>query len=178
MLRNSEQENASPNSTEITRRNMAARAIYGLVSLIGMALCAPVSMYVFARPKAENEKGWIDAGSLGNLPPGAPRSVTVPRVHIDGWKMRSGKDTVWVVRQPDGEVRAFSPLCTHLGCAYHPDKTKGNFLCPCHGSEFSFSGKVLAGPAPRPLDQYAVKIDGDRLWLSPSLIAGEAGRHA
>ena len=178
MSRNTEHVNASESSPELTRRNIAARATYGLFSLIGMALSAPVTVYLFARPKTENEKGWLDAGSLGNLAIGAPRSVSVPRVHVDGWKLRSEKITVWIVRQPDGEVRAFSPQCTHLGCAYHSDKTKGKFVCPCHGSEFSFGGKVLAGPAPRPLDQYAVKVDGDRLWLNESPIAGEAARRA
>ena len=41
-------------------------------------------------------------------------------------------------------------LCTHLGCV--PNKTKEGWLCPCHGSVYDNSGRVLHGPAPRNLD--------------------------
>ena len=44
---------------------------------------------------------------------------------------------------------AISTTCTHLGCAVA--RNKGGFACPCHGSRFDDAGKVVGGPAPRPL---------------------------
>ena len=73
--------------------------------------------------------------------------------------------TAWVVKSPDGKVVAFGPRCTHLGCAHHWDDSKSKFVCPCHNSLFSVNGAVLAGPAPRALDRYAVKIEGNKLLL-------------
>jgi len=64
-------------------------------------------------------------------------------------------------------VTAFAPQCTHLGCAYHWDESSHNFICPCHTSAFSIDGKVLAGPAPRPLDRYTVKVEGNKLQIGP-----------
>ncbi len=59
------------------------------------------------------------------------------------------------------------PICTHLGCAYHWDDPSHTFICPCHTSVFSIDGKVLSGPAPRPLDRYMTKIDDGKLEIGP-----------
>ena len=43
-------------------------------------------------------------------------------------------------------VRFYSDECSHLGC--HINKVDQNgFICPCHGSKYSFDGKVISGPA-------------------------------
>ena len=41
-------------------------------------------------------------------------------------------------------------LCTHLGCV--PSREDDGWLCPCHGSKYDNSGRILHGPAPRNLD--------------------------
>jgi Rieske Fe-S protein len=46
----------------------------------------------------------------------------------------------------------FSSICPHLGCHFNWDTGQNRFICPCHGSEFSFAGDRVAGPAPRGLD--------------------------
>jgi cytochrome b6-f complex iron-sulfur subunit len=56
-------------------------------------------------------------------------------------------------------VVCFSAICTHQGCTVNPDGAK--FACPCHGSMYDAkTGKVLAGPAPAPLPQVAVRVSG------------------
>ena len=86
----------------------------------------------------------------------------------DGWKLISEKATVWVVKRSETEVIAFSPVCTHLGCAYRWEEQKQHFLCPCHSSTFGLDGQVLSGPAPRPLDRYEVRIENGKLLLGPA----------
>ena len=46
----------------------------------------------------------------------------------------------------------FSPICPHLGCRYDWAPADNRFNCPCHGSQYSFDGTHVAGPAPRGLD--------------------------
>lgn len=53
-------------------------------------------------------------------------------------------------------IKAVSAICTHLGCVVR--KNEDGFTCPCHGSSFDRSGKVLAGPAPRDLDWLKVEM--------------------
>jgi len=67
------------------------------------------------------------------------------------------------------EADAYSAVlahCTHRGC--QPDPAGDRLVCPCHGSEFAFTGDVLKGPAERPLDRFEVTTDGTDIiiWLS------------
>lgn len=165
-------------SETISRRNFTVRAIYGLASIMGLALSAPAAMYIFATPKSKRQTGWVDAGTVADLRPGAPQQISVLRLRVDGWKTRTEKDTAWVVKNTDGTLTAFSPRCTHLGCAYRWDAGGDKFVCPCHGSTFSITGKVTSGPAPRPLDRFQTKIEGDRLWLGDVQGADPSKRNA
>ena len=71
-----------------------------------------------------------------------------------------------MVTQPTaGEFKAFSAVCTHMGCTVS-QIADGRIDCPCHGSEYSITdGAVLAGPAPRPLPAKTIKITGDSIFL-------------
>ena len=149
----------------MTRRQISVRAIYGLTSIVGAFLAAPAAMYIFSAPGSNRKTGWIDAGEISALRPGAPVQVPIQRIWLDGWRFRSVREMAWVVINPDRSITAFSSFCTHLGCAYRWREDKALFECPCHGSWFSKSGQVVSGPAPRGLDRYDVKVDGDRLWL-------------
>ncbi len=60
---------------------------------------------------------------------------------------------------PDGGFLALSQTCTHLGCSIGWDEQQKQFVCPCHGSTYNFTGEVLTAPAPRPLDYYPVRIE-------------------
>jgi Rieske Fe-S protein len=57
-----------------------------------------------------------------------------------------------VYRDEDGQLHAVSARCTHLGCLVAFNAAERTWECPCHGSRFDVDGKVLQGPAVRPLD--------------------------
>lgn len=156
---------AEPQIRAITRRSFYIGAIYGIWAVISASLGLPALVYLFFPPKARKQDEWVDAGDVSKLASNAPVELTFRRNRIDGWKVYSEKSTAWVLKKPDNSVVAFGPQCTHLGCAYHWEEGKGQFLCPCHSSIFSADGRVVAGPAPRPLDRYDVKVSGTRLLL-------------
>lgn len=63
----------------------------------------------------------------------------------------------YVIRRPDG-FRALSSVCTHLGCITRYQAGERIIACPCHGSRFDLDGEVLAGPAPRPLPWFEMRL--------------------
>jgi cytochrome b6-f complex iron-sulfur subunit len=67
---------------------------------------------------------------------------------------------VWIVRNSE-EIYALIAICTHLGCSPGWLAGEKKFKCPCHGSGFYSSGINFEGPAPRPLERAAIKIDDD-----------------
>ena len=98
--------------------------------------------------------GGAAAGAL------APTSA----IPVGGGKIFATQLTV--VTQPTaGEFKAFSAVCTHMGCTVS-QIANGRIDCPCHGSEYSITdGAVLAGPAPRPLPAKTIKVTGDSIFL-------------
>jgi nitrite reductase/ring-hydroxylating ferredoxin subunit len=71
-----------------------------------------------------------------------------------------------VVTQPTaGEFKAFSAVCTHMGCIVNQISNQ-TIDCPCHGSQYSITtGAVVAGPAPRPLPAKQIKVSGGSIFL-------------
>ena len=151
--------------TETTRRRFYLTSIYGLWGLITAALGAPALAYLFLPPKVRRESEWVDAGDVTKLQTKVPVEVVFRKNLVDGWKISSEKQTAWVVKLSDQKIVAFGPQCTHLGCAYHWDEGKSQFLCPCHSSVFSADGAVVSGPAPRSLDRYEAKVENGKLLL-------------
>ena len=65
---------------------------------------------------------------------------------------------LYLYRDHEG-IKAVSAVCTHLGCII--EKSSDGFICPCHGSCYDESGRVLSGPAPRNLSWYRVNRAAD-----------------
>ena len=72
-----------------------------------------------------------------------------------------------VVSQPAaGQFKAFSAVCTHMGCLVGT-VSGGTIQCPCHGSRYSIAdGSVAAGPAPRPLPPKQVEVVADSIVVT------------
>jgi len=152
-----------------TRRSFYSAAIAGLGGLMTAALAAPAAAYLLIRPKSQKQSDFVPAADLSQLTVGKPEEVVFRRTRVDGWRVLNEKSTAWVLRKDDQKVIAYAPQCTHLGCAYHWDEKENNFLCPCHTSTFSIDGKVLSGPAPRPLDRFVTKIDQGKILIGTEI---------
>ena len=77
----------------------------------------------------------------------------------------SGKDVL--VARANGRFYALGNRCTHEGCRLSNGRLRdGKIRCPCHGSVFDpLTGKVLQGPAEKPVPVYHIKVENGRIWV-------------
>ncbi len=157
-----------PHTAELTtRRAFYVSWIYGLWALISGAAGLLSGFYLLIPSKRRGSRDLVEAGRIADLPTDEPVEVSFVRSRVDGWRVTKEKSIAWVVKKSETDVVAFSPYCTHLACAYHWEEASRVFLCPCHTTTFSPDGAVIAGPAPRPLDRYTVKLQDGNLLLGP-----------
>jgi Rieske Fe-S protein len=78
-----------------------------------------------------------------------PDATAIPPGH--GAVIRRGAAKIAVARGEDGTVRELSAVCTHLGCIVQWNSIEQTWDCPCHGSRFATDGRVINGPAIKPL---------------------------
>jgi len=148
-----------------SRRRFFQWVTRAAAGLIGLSLAIPLVGYVISPALKRREKPWVEVGEVDELVPGEPKQLEYVATIRDGYLEAETHKAVWAVKQPDGQVTVFSPMCTHLGCGYHWDGEERKFKCPCHGSVYDASGNVLHGPAPRHLDALPSKIENGRLLV-------------
>jgi menaquinol-cytochrome c reductase iron-sulfur subunit len=148
-----------------TRRKFFQWVTRLAATLIGLGLAVPLAGYLISPAFRRRTQPWIPVGRLADLPAGEPRALDYVVTQKDGWMETQTRKAVWAVKQTDGEVTVFSPLCTHLGCGFQWNAPDRSFRCPCHGSVYDVTGKVLAGPAPRPLDVLPSKVEQGELLV-------------
>ena len=71
----------------------------------------------------------------------------------------TGRDD-WVLQLQAGTFTAYDATCTHQGCTVDFVSASVGFACPCHGSRFDPTGRVLNGPAPTDLTAISVSVVG------------------
>ncbi|MFN8007812.1 MAG: Rieske (2Fe-2S) protein [Terriglobia bacterium] len=107
-------------------------------------------------------------------PPQLPEASTneVAAGKIQDLKPNSGKIVKFgsrpalLIRVNDTEWRAFSAICTHLNCTVQYQESTQQIWCACHNGFYDMNGKVVSGPPPRPLEEYAVHVRGDEIVIA------------
>jgi thiosulfate dehydrogenase (quinone) large subunit len=101
--------------------------------------------------------GAVKLGPGSRLPSGQAATYTDPT---------DGSPDI-LIRDTEGNLKAFSAVCTHAGCTVGYEG--GVIVCPCHGGEYSAeTGQVIAGPPPSPLAPKRVLETGGQIYAVPS----------
>ena len=161
-----------PDTPTATRRSFYRLIIQALGAGMAAVIAAPAAVYLLMKPKSAAGEDLVEIANLSELAEGAPQEIVYYRTRVDGWKKTREKATTWVVKTGPSNAVAFTPQCPHLGCIYHWEDQGETFACPCHASAFSKEGKVVGGPAPRPLDRFVSRVEGGKLLVGSRVLRG------
>ena len=83
-----------------------------------------------------------------------------------GMLFKFGSKPGLLVRTPEGELQAFSAVCTHLQCTVQYKTDTSQVWCACHNGLYDLAGNVVSGPPPRPLERLTVNQRGEDIVVS------------
>ena len=94
----------------------------------------------------------------------SPVEISLSKIPLGGaYLFQCGGSPAILIHEEEGVIEAFSLVCTHLSCTVVWNSEKKEFRCPCHDGLFDAHGKVLSGPPPSPLEEWKVKVDGEKV---------------
>jgi Rieske Fe-S protein len=150
---------------DIQKRNFIKGVTASILGFLSLALTWPLVSFLVPAENQEAEGKFIKVPHFGSIPTGKPTKMTFVDVDKQAFIVSNIVYDIWVIKHSADKATVYAPLCPHLNCRYTFLGDKDQFACPCHGSVFSEDGKVLGGPAPRPLDTLAHKIEGGELYV-------------
>jgi Rieske Fe-S protein len=150
----------------VDRRSFMKTAIAGIGGFVGVALGIPAIAYVISpAKKSDVSQDWIRLGSISKVEVGTPTLFKTTVEQKTGWIVNEQEISVYILTQDGRNYIALSNICTHLGCRVRWIDEKDLYFCPCHNAEFDKEGLVVAGPPPRPLDRYEVKVENNQIFI-------------
>ena len=149
------------------RRQFMNLLTFGAVTGSALAGLYPFISY-FVPPSSGGAGGGVTAkDKLGNdvlVSAFTENRTSGDRALVQGLK---GDPTYLIVEGKDAVADyGLNAVCTHLGCVVPWNGSENKFICPCHGSQYDNTGKVVRGPAPLSLALTHATVEGDKVTLT------------
>jgi cytochrome b6-f complex iron-sulfur subunit len=158
-----------------TRRDFCGQTCrVASVAALGAVLATALESCGGSSGSPTSSGGGINASALPTVSGTASGSsalvVTIdagsPLASVGGAALvKSTNGDVLVARTAQDSFSALTSVCTHEAREI-TGISGSSYVCPFHGSQFDFSGRVLAGPAARSLRQYSTQLAGNQLTIS------------
>jgi menaquinol-cytochrome c reductase iron-sulfur subunit len=150
------------------RRDFLTLLNLGIASLVGVIIGLPVIGVLVAPMLRKEPEVWESVGDESGFNIGDTVEVNFSDPSALPWTGVAAKTGAWLRRESQDQFRAFALNCTHLGCPVHWLQDAELFMCPCHGGVYYKDGNVAAGPPPRPLVTYPVRINNGKVEIRTS----------
>ncbi|MBW4650931.1 MAG: cytochrome b6-f complex iron-sulfur subunit [Kastovskya adunca ATA6-11-RM4] len=163
------QVSGSADVPDMGRRQFMNLLTFGTITGTALGALYPVVKY-FVPPSTGGAGGGVTAkDALGNnivVSDFLANHNAGDRTLAQGLK---GDPTYIVVKEDESIANyGINAVCTHLGCVVPWNNSENKFMCPCHGSQYDSTGKVVRGPAPLSLALvHATVTEDDNIAFTP-----------
>ncbi|MBD2743038.1 cytochrome b6-f complex iron-sulfur subunit [Coleofasciculus sp. FACHB-1120] len=162
------QLSSSSDVPDMGRRQFMNLLTFGTITGTALGALYPVIKY-FVPPSSGGTGGGLTAKDaigndvivsdfLANHNPG-------DRTLVQGF--RGDPTYIVVTEEKTIDNYGLNAVCTHLGCVVPWNSGENKFMCPCHGSQYDSTGKVVRGPAPLSLALVHAAVAEDKVTLTP-----------
>ncbi|HZI68457.1 MAG TPA: Rieske 2Fe-2S domain-containing protein [Hanamia sp.] len=155
---------------EISRRKFFVKLSLSLAGISAAVAAIPVLSALLAPLLEKVPREWRTVGNVNDFEIGSTKLVQFVNADPKPYAGVTAKSAAWVRRNEKNQFIAFAINCTHLGCPVRWEKNAQLFMCPCHGGVYYSDGTVAAGPPPRPLTKYEVRISNDKVQIKTAPI--------
>lgn len=161
----SESSEVSEGSDGLTRKDFLTRISLSIAGLSAAVMAVPVISALVAPLLESKESLWRSIGRVEDFPVGSTRLVNFENADPEPYAGMLARSAAWLRHTEGDTFIAFAVNCTHLGCPVRWEETAQLFMCPCHGGVYYRDGTVAAGPPPRPLPEYKVRVVNGEVQL-------------
>jgi menaquinol-cytochrome c reductase iron-sulfur subunit len=141
------------------------RISLSLAALSAAVAAVPVISALVAPLLEQKENQWRTLGHIDDFPVGSTRLVSFANADAEAYAGMETKSAAWLRRSGPQTFTAFAVNCSHLGCPVRWEEQAQLFMCPCHGGVYYKDGTVAAGPPPRRLTEYKIRIVKNEVQL-------------
>ena len=147
-------ENTHVEHTHDDRRTFLSWLLGGGVIASMGSFFYPVVRFLNPPHISEAAVNEVVAGKVQDLKPNSGKIV------------KFGNKPALLVRVTDTEWKAFSAVCSHFNCTVQYQETTRQIWCACHNGTYDLNGRVVSGPPPKGLEEFAVGVRGDEVVIS------------
>ena len=160
----------STDTAVCNRRQFFSKLSITLGGVAALIIGLPIVGFLLSPFLRKVPEVWRPVGSVDSFKVG----TTVVVKYLDAsplpWAGVTANTAAWLRRDSEDKFIAFSINCTHLGCPVRWLSEAELFMCPCHGGVYYKDGTVAAGPPPKPLPQYPVRVRDGQVEIQASPI--------
>lgn len=165
-----EQNTVDLKNDAVSRRGFLTKLTIAIGGFVGTVLALPLITAMLDPVTRKKGTTWRKVGELSDFEEGKTQMVSFENASPYKWGGKIDYSAAYIRREENNKLTAFSVNCAHLGCPVRWEEKAELFMCPCHGGVYYKDGSRAAGPPPRGLYTYPVRIADNQVEIETEAI--------